>query len=113
MRDNGKKFYVMGDKEVPADFSIHAWDASQLEKQWREQLAFASAQYGRRHGLQEGPPGAESELRSFMVDNQDRWHLYKKDLFPGTTLCAVLVDELNGRLFCARRRQQSYAVQGV
>ena len=36
-----------------------------------------------------------------MVDNQDRWHLYKKDLFPGTTLCAVLVDELNGRLFCA------------
>ena len=101
VRDNGKKFYVMGADEVPAEFDINLWDASHLEEQWRQQLAIATAQYGRRLGLREGPPGADSELRRYMVDNQDRWHLYKKEVFPGATLCAVLVDEQNGRLFCA------------
>ena len=86
VRDNGKKFYVTRADEVHPDFNMNHWDTSLLERQWRSALAAASEQHGLRCGIDR-----EMDLRCYVAAQQDRWQLYKKELFPGAALCAVLV----------------------
>jgi len=97
VRDNGKKFYLTRVQGVPLDFDMPAWDAYPLEHAWRSALASFSDAHGRRSvGL-----SSEHDLRLFVQQQQERWHCYKKELYPGCALCAVLVDAHRGKLYCA------------
>ena len=95
IRDNAKKFYVTTAEAVGPDFDLDAWDASPLEREWRRGLQASAAGLAARRGL------AAADGEAFAHQQQARWSCYKKELFPGAALCAVLVDAHRGKLFCA------------
>ena len=96
VRDNGKKFYVTRALEVEPQFDIDAWDAYPLEVQFRDALSRAAEEHGRNAGIPDGP-----ELKHYVEAHHERWRCYKKELCPGAALCAVLVDEARGKVYCA------------
>jgi len=96
VRDNGKKFYLTRVEQVPQDFDTVAWDTYPVEREWREALAQAADQHWRRRGVT-----SSSDLALGVAEQQERWHLYKKDLFPGAALCAVLVDAHQRKIYTA------------
>lgn len=59
-----------------------------LEHAWRSSLATVSDQHARKSmGLTN-----ENDLRMFGQEQQERWHCYKKELYPG---CALPLEATN------------------
>eukprot|EP00501_MAST-03F_sp_TOSAG23-6_P000953 GSMAST32.ASY1.ANO1.989.1 assembled CDS len=96
VRDNGKKFYVTFVQEVGPKFNIYEWNTYPLESVYRNALGRAAKEHGKRSGI-----SCESELSHYVNVQQDFWKLYKKELYPGAALCAVLIDEERGKIYCA------------
>lgn len=95
VRDNGKKFYITSSEEVASEAALNAFDPRPLEHAWRNGLAQVSEAAATKAGLE----GLDAEV--FVRRQQERWYCYTKPLYPGCAACAVLVDAMRGKLFCA------------
>jgi len=66
-----------------------------MEREWRVALDAAAVAHGIRCGVR------GNDLKTLAREEQSRWHCYKKELFPGSALVAVLLDAHNGKAYCA------------
>ena len=71
-----------------APLTLATWDASALFWSFLSHLERWAHFHGAVHGLKH-----KTDLNNFSAVHQSRWTGYKKELWPGATLCAVLVVE--------------------
>jgi len=95
VRNNGRRFYVTKAVEVDEDFDMESWNVLPF----MTQFVHALDDLAEKHAVAAGLEG--DAVRAYAHMHRSRWMCYKQALFPGCTLCAVLVDEERGTIYCA------------